>query len=76
MTIFFFSLSFQMNCEKLNHLLNSSSGQQSENKQPVTAPSLDTSCVLVEWPPKTHKNKHEDRLLDLIWPNQVVVLPI
>ncbi|WAR24728.1 GA45A-like protein [Mya arenaria] len=64
------------NSEKMGILLNKDAQLKSEMDNPVTTPTLDTSCVLVEWPPKPHINKHEHRLLDFIWSKQVTQLDL
>lgn len=65
------------NCEKLCSLLENDAVQQkSINDNPVTTPSVDCSCVLVGWPPKENNNKHEHHLLEKLWNNQTIVLPV
>ncbi|XP_060598983.1 growth arrest and DNA damage-inducible protein GADD45 alpha-like [Ruditapes philippinarum] len=65
------------NCEKFISLLGDESPQQkSANDKPVMSPSMDCSCVLIGWPPKEKSNKHENRLMEQIWPNQIIDLPV
>ncbi|KAH3848818.1 growth arrest and DNA damage-inducible protein GADD45 alpha-like [Dreissena polymorpha] len=64
------------NPEKLAFLLNKPVATKTEKDNPVTSPSVDSSCLLIEWPPKVQNSKQELRLMELIWSNQVVELPI
>lgn len=62
---------------KFSELVNGPNTDQKTMKEnPVTSPSYDCTCVLVEFPPKGKENVHENQLLDLIWPQQVIQLPI
>lgn len=63
--------------EKLSELVNGKdSDQKTVKENPVTSPSYDCTCVLVDFPPKGKVNTHESRLLDLMWPQQIIQLPI
>lgn len=65
------------NSEKLSELVNGKdSDQKTVKENPVTSPSYDCTCVLVDFPPKGKVNTHESRLLDLMWPQQIIQLPI
>lgn len=64
------------NCEKFIELLsNKAPEQKTVNDNPVMSPSVDCSCVLVGWPPKERSNKHENRLMEQLWPNEIIDLP-
>lgn len=64
-------------CESLSKILSEKfSTQTSANQNPVTMATPDCSCVLLDWPPKTEKNRNEQILMDELWPNQVVQLPV
>lgn len=63
--------------DKFNELVNGkATDQKTVKKSPVTSPSYDCTCVLVEFPLKGKVNTHETRLLDQQWPHQVIQLPI
>lgn len=66
-----------INCEKFAEILGNQSAQQkSANDNPITSPSPDCSCVLIGWPPKEKVNKHENHLMEKIWHNQIIDLPV
>ncbi|KAL4236767.1 Growth arrest and DNA damage-inducible protein GADD45 alpha [Mactra antiquata] len=65
------------NVEKLYTLLEEKSpSQKTANDNPVTTPSMDCSCLLVNWPPKMDKNKHENKLIEETWHNQLIEFPV